>query len=247
MYTKFSSIFLAYITLDLPLSLCCLLVNLDSPAITSPVVVAWPADSWAKTANSPVVNLPISRKLNWTFCKTNRIICCLIYSTSGTINYNYVKCRWVEMQTFYAVIPYPFSPYHLPLALPSCSFQFAAVCANHNQAKALGDLLALLAFSISVNENLADWQARPGQVPPGGWDSLFFTAQFPLLTLATFINVIGHRQILGALAGLLLGITNGPGKAALQGILALVAELLLPSTGIICKEQERECVRERRM
>lgn len=52
--------------------------------------------------------------------------------------------------------------------------------------------------------------------------------------------MIGHRQILGALAGLLLGITNGPGKTALQGILALVAKLLLSSTGIICKEQERE-------
>lgn len=131
---------------------------------------------------------------------------------------------------------------HLSLALPSCSFQFAAVCANHNQAKALGDLLALLAFSISVNENLADWQARPGQVPQGGWDSLFSAA--PQLTLATFINVIGHRQILGALAGLLLGITNGTGKTALQGILALVAKLLLSSTGIICKI-EREW--ERRM
>lgn len=57
--------------------------------------------------------------------------------------------------------------------------------------------------------------------------------------------MIGHRQILGALAGLLLGITNGPGKTALQGILALVAELLLSSTGIICKEQDRGSGSER--
>lgn len=56
--------------------------------------------------------------------------------------------------------------------------------------------------------------------------------------------MIGHRQILGALAGLLLGITNGPGKTALQGILALVAELFLSSTGIICKEQDRKTVKE---
>lgn len=57
--------------------------------------------------------------------------------------------------------------------------------------------------------------------------------------------MIGHRQILGALAGLLLGITNGPGKTALQGILALVAKLLLSSTGIICKEKDRESGIER--
>lgn len=57
--------------------------------------------------------------------------------------------------------------------------------------------------------------------------------------------MIGHRQILGALAGLLLGITNGPGKTALQGILALVAELLLSPTGIICKEKDRESGSER--
>lgn len=59
--------------------------------------------------------------------------------------------------------------------------------------------------------------------------------------------MIGHRQILGALAGLLLGITNGTGKTALQGILALVAKLLLSSTSIICKiekERERVSVRE---
>lgn len=57
--------------------------------------------------------------------------------------------------------------------------------------------------------------------------------------------MIGHRQILGALAGLLLGITNGPGKTALQGILALVAELFLSSTGIICKEKDRKSGSER--
>lgn len=71
---------------------------------------------------------------------------------------------------------------------------------------------------------------------------LLFASSFSglRLTLATLINVIGHMQIFGALAGLLLGITDGPRKTALQGILALVAKLLLSSTGIICKEQERE-------
>lgn len=50
---------------------------------------------------------------------------------------------------------------------------------------------------------------------------------------ATFVNVIGDGQILGALAGLLLGIANGAGEAAFQSIIALVAELLLPAAGII--------------
>lgn len=56
----------------------------------------------------------------------------------------------------------------------------------------------------------------------------------PGLTFATFINVIGDGQILGALAGLLLGIAYGAGETAFQGVIALVAELLLPAAGIIC-------------
>lgn len=141
------------------------------------------------------------------------------------------------------LLPFP------PLATCNAKLQFSicsSLCwlrANHNQAKALGDLLVLLAFSIFVNENLADWQTRPGPVP-GGTSPPHLHLLLPVfsglrLTLATLINVIGHMQIFGALAGLLLGITDGPRKTALQGILALVAKLLLSSTGIICKEQER--------
>jgi len=52
--------------------------------------------------------------------------------------------------------------------------------------------------------------------------------------------VIGDGQILGALAGLLLGIADGAGEAAFQGIIALVAELLLPTTGIICGRKKKD-------
>lgn len=48
--------------------------------------------------------------------------------------------------------------------------------------------------------------------------------------------MIGDLQILGALAGLLLGIAYGAGKAAFQGILALVTELFLATAGIICED-----------
>jgi len=58
------------------------------------------------------------------------------------------------------------------------------------------------------------------------------------LTFATFVNVIGDGQILGALAGLLLGIANGAGEAAFQSIIALVAELLLPAAGIIYQRKK---------
>lgn len=53
--------------------------------------------------------------------------------------------------------------------------------------------------------------------------------------------MIGDGQILGALAGLLLGIADGAGEAAFQGIIALVAELLLPTTGIICGRKKKGC------
>lgn len=213
------------------------------------------ADSRGKFANSPNINLSINRqdrKINLTFCKTNRIICCLIYSTTGTINYNYVKCSWVEMET----------PLPQALAMPSCSFQFAAVCAGCARGIIKRRLWGICwhcwhsAFLL-----MKTWQTDRQGLAQCLRVAAFATA-FPLtltfclhlqrlllpsppkLTLATLINVIGHMQIFGALAGLLLGITNGARKTALQSILALVAKLFLSSTGIICKEQERESVRE---
>lgn len=144
------------------------------------------------------------------------------------------------MQTFYAVIPYSFSP---PIAHLHCQV------AVFNLQQFARTIIKRRLWGIcwhcwhSAFLLMKTWQTdRQGLAKclRVAETASFSQAQFPLLTLATFINVIGHRQILGALAGLLLGITNGPGKTALQGILALVAELLLSSTGIICKERDRE-------
>lgn len=76
------------------------------------------------------------------------------------------------------------------------------------------------------------WQSDSGKPGSKGGERLHSNG----LTFATFINVIGDGQILGTLAGLLLGIAYGAREAALQGIIALVAELLLASAGIICKK-----------
>lgn len=62
-----------------------------------------------------------------------------------------------------------------------------------------------------------------------------FVLRSSLLTLATFINVIGDLQILGALAGLLFGIAYRAGKTTFQCILALVTKLFRATTGIICE------------